>query len=69
MGSVQGIGLGSGGWVVLCMCESIIWIDGRSMHLYIVICGYLRILGAPSVQSYCTLSIYASYHDYVFCVV
>ena len=28
--------------------------------------GYLRILGAPSVQSCCTLSISASYHVFVY---
>ena len=45
--------------VVLCWCEMSVWIlcvDGRSMYLYNVLGGYLRILGAHSVQSYCTLS-------------
>ena len=38
----------------------ILWVDGRSRYLYIVLGGYLRILGTPSVQSCCTLSISAS---------
>ena len=38
----------------------------RSRYLYIVICGYLRILGAPSVQSCCTLWISASYSVFVY---
>ena len=53
---------GSGG-VVLCLCELCVWIlcvDGRFRYLYIVLGGYLRILGAPSVQSCCTLWISAS---------
>ena len=32
----------------------IICVDGRSMYLYIVLSGFLHILGAPSVQSCCT---------------
>ena len=39
-------------------------VDGSSSYLYIVPDGYMRILGALSVQSCCTLSISASY--YVF---
>ena len=35
-------------------------------YLYIVLAGYMRILGAPSVQSCCTVSIYASYHVFVY---
>ena len=47
--------------VVLCLCcESVFCVDGRSWYLYIVLGGFLRILGAPSVQSYCTISISAS---------
>ena len=38
----------------------IICVGGRCKYLYIVLGGFLRILGAPSVQSCCTLSIYAS---------
>ena len=41
-------------------------VDGRSGYLYIVLGGYLRILGAPSVQFCCTLSISASYHVFVY---
>ena len=41
-------------------------LDGRSRYLYIVLHGYLRILGAPSVQSCCILSISASYHVLVW---
>ena len=51
------------GGVVLCLCVLGVWIicvDGRSRYLYIVLVGFLRILGAPSVHSYCTLSIPAS---------
>ena len=35
-------------------------IHGRSRYLYIMLGGYMRILGAPSVQSCYTLSIAAS---------
>ena len=38
----------------------IICVDGRSRYLYTVLGGYLRILGAPSVQSCDILSISAS---------
>ena len=38
--------------VVLCMC-----VNSRFRYLCTVLCGYLSILGAPSVQSCCTLSI------------
>ena len=51
------------GGVVLCLCVLLVWIlyvDGRSRYLYIVLGGFLLILGAPSVQSCCTLSIFAS---------
>ena len=54
-------GPGSGG-VVLCLCELWVWflcVYGKSMYLYIVLGGYLRILVAPSVQSCCTLWISA----------
>ena len=47
-----------------CVCfRGGVWIlcvDGRSRYLNIVRGGYLRILGAPSVQSCCTLWISAS---------
>ena len=50
------VGLGLGGWgVVMSVC-----VDGRSRYLYIVLGGYLHILGAPSVQFCCTFSISAS---------
>ena len=51
------------GGVLLCLCVLGVWIfcvDGRSRYLYIVLGGFLRILGAPSIQSCCTLSISAS---------
>ena len=51
------------GVVVLSLCLLCVWIicvDGRSRYLYIVLGGYLRILGALSVKSCCTLSISAS---------
>ena len=48
----QGLG-GCGGVMSVC-------VDGRSRYLYIVLGGFLRILGAPSVHSCCTLSISAS---------
>ena len=41
-------------------------VDDKSRNLYIVVGGYLRILGAPSVQSCCTISIYASYGVFVY---
>ena len=40
--------------VVLCMCVLCVWIlcgDGRSKYLYIVLGGYLRILGALVIES------------------
>ena len=36
-------------------------VDGRSRYLYIVLGGYLYILGEPRVQFCCTFSISASY--------
>ena len=58
-----GQGQGLGGWSgAMSVCAEI-WIhcvDGRPSYLYIVQGGYLRILGAPSVQSCCTVSISAS---------
>ena len=54
--------------MVLCLCElgvGIIYVDGRSMYLYIVLGRQLQILGAHSVQSCCTLSISAFYHVFV----
>ena len=56
------LGPGTGG-VGLCVCELCVWIfcvDGRSMYLYIVLGGYLVILGAHIVKSCCTLWISAS---------
>ena len=53
---------------MLYICVLWVWIicvDGRSRYLYIVLGGYLRILGAPNVPSCCTLSIYASYRVFV----
>ena len=37
-----------------------------SRYLYIVLGGYLCILGASRIQSSCTLSISASYHVFVY---
>ena len=51
------------GGVLLCRCVLRVWIiyvNGRSRYLYIVLGGYLHILGTPRVQSSCTLSISAS---------
>ena len=59
----RGLGPGSGavGWCYVCVrCESGFYVDGRSRYLCIVLGGYLRIIGAHSVQSCCTLSISAS---------
>ena len=63
-------GVGGSGWVAWArvwegvvslslrlLCFWIICVDGRSRYLYIALSGYLRILGAPSVQSCCTISI------------
>ena len=52
-----------GGMVWSYVCVSCVY--GRSMYLYIVLGGYLHILGAPSVHSVSTLSISASYHVFV----
>ena len=44
----------------VCVVSCIFCIDDRSIYLYIVLGGYLRNLGAPSVQSCCTLYFYIS---------
>ena len=54
----MGLGQWSGkvGWYHICVCYE----SGLCMEiagLGIVLGGYLRILGAPSVQSYCTVLI------------
>ena len=53
-----------GWWYVCVSCESgfSVWMAG----LYIVLGGYLRSIGAPSVQSCFTLSISAFYHVFVY---
>ena len=48
------------------LCVYILCEDDRFRYLYIVLGGYMRILGAPSVQSCCTLSISSSYRIF-FC--
>ena len=69
-GGVGGVGgsgwaawLGYGGFAGV-MSECVVSLNscvyGRSRCLYIVLGGYLRILGAPIVQSCCTLPISAS---------
>ena len=62
-GGVGGLDQGLGGWggvksVFVVSLDSCV--DGRSSYLYIVLSGYLRILGTPSVLSCCTLSISVS---------
>ena len=60
-GSVGGVGgewVGARVWnggVVMYVRVWIICVDGRSRYLYIVLGGYMRILGASSVQSCCTI--------------
>ena len=56
---------GSGG-VLWCYVSLGFCVDGRSRYLYIALDGYLRILGAPSVQSCCTLWISASYRVFLW---
>ena len=54
-------------WCYVCVgCEWILCVDSRSRYLYIVIGGYLRILGASSVQSCGTPLIYVSYCVFVY---
>ena len=48
------------------LCVWIICVDGRSMHLYIVLGGYLRILAEPGIPCCCTLSISTSYRVFVY---
>ena len=62
LGRELGPGSGRVGLCYVCVsCESgFFCVYGRSMYLRIVLGGYLRILGAPSVQSCCTLWISAS---------
>ena len=53
---------------MLCLCVLRVWIIcvyGRFRYMYVVLGGYTRILGAPSVQSCCTLSISASKRVFV----
>ena len=62
MGGWLGPGSGRVGWCYLCVCcESglSVLLAGPGPGLYVVLGGFLRILGAPSVQSCCTLSISA----------
>ena len=62
-------GVGDGCVVVVVSAGLWVWIIyvyGRSGYLYIVLGGYLRILGAPRVQSCCTLWIYASQRVFVY---
>ena len=66
MGVGRGLISGSGrvGMFYVCVsCESGFFV---SRYLYIVLGGYLRILGASSVQSCCTLFISASYRVFIF---
>ena len=51
------------GWCFICAsCESGLFVyKAGPRYMYIVLGGYLRILGAPNVKSCCTLSISASY--------
>ena len=65
MGGGLGQGLDGCG-VVKSVC--VVSLDVRSRYLYIVLCGYLRILGAPSVQSvgtypYLLANVYLSVAD------
>ena len=54
-------GLGLGGWCgAIYVCVVSLCVYRRSIYLYIVLGGFLRILGAPSVLSCCTLLISAS---------
>ena len=48
--------LGPGGWYNVCVCCESVFIVDMAEYVY---CRYLRILGAPSVQSCSTLSISA----------
>ena len=60
-------GLGSGRveWSFVCVSPDSLG-RCRYMYLYIVLGGYLRILGAPSVQCCCTLTISAFYRVFVY---
>ena len=69
LGVCKWLGPGSGGLGRCYVCVSceygFLCVDGRSKYLYNVPGRYLRISGAPSVQSCCTLWIYASYIVFV----
>ena len=58
--------LGVCGGVMSVCVVSLLCVYVRSRYLYIVLGGYLLVLGSPSVQSFCILSISASYHINVF---
>ena len=55
----EGLGQGLEEWCYVCVILEILCVDCRSRYLYIVLDGYMRISGASSVQSCCTLSISA----------
>ena len=55
-------GYGRVGWRYVCVSVSV---DNISWYQYIVLCGYLHILGTHSVQSCCTLLISATYRVFV----
>ena len=61
---VGSLGQGLGGWggvMYVCVyCESGLFVLMAGLGVYIVLDEYLRILGVPSVQCCCTLSISAS---------
>ena len=65
-GVCRGLDQGLEGWCYVCVSCKILCIDSMSSYLYIVLGGYLRIFGALSVQSCCTLWISASYHVFVY---
>ena len=48
---IGGLDQGLDGCYICVRCESGLCVDDRSRYLHIVLGGYLRILGAPSVQS------------------
>ena len=63
---VGGFDQGLEGWGgVMPVRVWILYVDGRSTYLYIVLGGYMRILGAPSIQYCCTLSISGLFVAYI----
>ena len=63
----RGLDKGLGGWCYVCVIVGPnVFVRYLYLYLYLYLGGYLRILGVPSVQSGCTLSISVSLQSILF---